>query len=78
MEGTFAQDPVDDISIENMTDTHDSYDEVLAGTGEHVIGAQAVDLEVTIPVATHMSPTRTGNWLLFSTLLFFYLMAEIS
>ena len=78
MKGTFAQDLADDISIENMADTHDSYDEVLAGTGEHVIGTQVVDLEVTTPVATYMSPTRIGNWLLFNTLLFFYLMVEIS
>ena len=77
-EGTFAQDLADDISIENMADTHDSYDEVLAGTGEHVIGTQVVDLEVTTPVATYMSPTRIGNWLFINTLLFFCLMTEIS
>jgi hypothetical protein len=36
MEGTFAQDPTDDVFMENMADTHDSYDDVLAGIGEHV------------------------------------------
>ena len=30
LEGTFVQDPADDISMENMVDTHDSYDEVSA------------------------------------------------
>ena len=39
MEGTFAQDPADDAFMENMADTYDSYDEVLAGTGEHVANA---------------------------------------
>jgi hypothetical protein len=71
VEGTFAQDPADDISMEDMADTHDSYDAVLAGTGDHVADTQAADLEVTAPAATHMSPTKTGNWLLISTLLFF-------
>ena len=78
MEGTFAQDPADDVSMEDMADTHDSYDAVLAGTGDHVVDTQAADLEVTPPAATHMSPTKTGNWLLISTLLFFCLMAWIS
>ena len=78
MEGTFAQDPTDNISIENMADTHDSYNVVLAGTGENVVGTQTVNLEVTAPAATHMSPTRTGNWLLISTLLFFCMTAWIS
>jgi hypothetical protein len=78
MEGTFAQDLVDDISMENMADTHDSYDEVLADTEEHVVGIQTTDLEVIAPTTTHMSPTRTGNWLLISTLLLFCLMAWIS
>jgi hypothetical protein len=72
MEWTFAQDPVDDVFMENMADTHDSYDEVLAGTGEHVTDAQAVDLEVTAPAAAHVTPTETGNWLLISILLFFF------
>ncbi len=75
---TFAQDPADDISMEDMADTHDSYDAVLAGTGNHVVDTQAADLEVTAPAATHMSPTKTGNWLFISTLLFFCLMAWIS
>ena len=43
MEGIFAQDPADDVFMENMADTHDSYDEVMAGTGEHVADAQATD-----------------------------------
>jgi hypothetical protein len=78
VEGTFAQDPADDISMEDMADTHDSYDAVLADTGDHVAGIQAADLGVTALAATHMSPTKTGNWLLISILLFFCLMAWIS
>jgi hypothetical protein len=77
VEGTFAQDLTDDISMEDMADTHNSYDVVLAGTKDHVAGTQVVDLEVTTPATTHMSPTKTGNWLLISTLLFFCLMTWI-
>ena len=73
MEGTFAQDPADDVFMENMVDTHDSYDAILAGTGEHVADAQAVDLEVIALVAAHVSPTETDNCLLISILLFFLL-----
>ena len=73
MEGTFAQDLANDVFMENMADTHDSYDEVLAGTREHVVDAQAVDLEVTAPAVAHVSPTKIGNWLLISILLFFLL-----
>ncbi len=47
--------------MENMADTHDSYDDVLAGTGEHVADAQAIDLEVTTFAAAHVGPTRSGN-----------------
>ena len=61
VKGTFAQDLTDDISMEDMADTHDSYDVVLAGTGDHVASTQAVDLEVTTSAATHLSPTKTGN-----------------
>ena len=43
MEGIFAQDPADDVFMENMADTHDSYDEVMVGTGKHVADAQATD-----------------------------------
>jgi hypothetical protein len=39
IEETLAQDPVDDISLEDMADTCDSYDEVLAETEDHVAGA---------------------------------------
>jgi hypothetical protein len=77
MEGTFAQDPADGISLEDMADTHDSYDAVLVGAGDHVAYTQTADLEVVAPAATHMSPTKIGDWLLISTLLFFYLMAWI-
>ncbi len=77
MEGTFAQDPADGISLEDMADTYDSYDAVLAGAGDHVADTQTADLEVVASAATHMSPTKTGDWLLISTLLFFYLMAWI-
>uniref|UniRef100_A0A2N9IL65 Aminotransferase-like plant mobile domain-containing protein n=1 Tax=Fagus sylvatica TaxID=28930 RepID=A0A2N9IL65_FAGSY len=59
IEETLAQDPVDDISLEDMADTCDSYDEVLAETEDHVAGAQAADMEVTAPVTAHTSPTET-------------------
>ncbi len=36
VEGTFAQDSADDISMKDMADTHDSYHAVLASTGDHV------------------------------------------
>jgi hypothetical protein len=78
MERTFAQDLADDISMEDMAETHDSYDAVFAGIEDHVAGTQAADLEVTALAATHMSPTKIGNWLFISTLLFFCLMAWIS
>ena len=78
MEGTFVQDPADDISMEDMADTHDSYDAVLAETEDHVAGTQAADLEVDAPVTTHTSPTKTCNWLFINILLSSYLMAEIS
>uniref|UniRef100_A0A2N9FBL7 Aminotransferase-like plant mobile domain-containing protein n=1 Tax=Fagus sylvatica TaxID=28930 RepID=A0A2N9FBL7_FAGSY len=58
IEETLAQDPVDDI---DMADTHDSYDEVLVETEDHVAGAQAADMEVTAPVAAHASPTETAE-----------------
>ena len=78
MEGTFVQDPADDISMEDMADTHDSYDAVLAGTEDHATGTQAADLDVTASVIAHTSPTRTGNRLFINILLFSCLMAEIS
>ena len=59
IEEELAQDPVDDI---DMADAHDSYDEVLAETEDHVAGAQAADIEVTTPVTAHASPTETGIW----------------
>jgi hypothetical protein len=59
-EGTFAQDPADDISMEDMANTHDSYDTILAGTEDHVADTQATDLEVAAPTTTYMSPTKTG------------------
>uniref|UniRef100_A0A2N9H6U5 Aminotransferase-like plant mobile domain-containing protein n=1 Tax=Fagus sylvatica TaxID=28930 RepID=A0A2N9H6U5_FAGSY len=48
--------PEDDI---DMADAHDSYDEVLAQTEDHVADAQAADMEVTTPIAAHASPTET-------------------
>jgi hypothetical protein len=36
MEEAFVQDPADDISMEDMTDIHDSYDAVLAVTEDQV------------------------------------------
>jgi hypothetical protein len=39
IEETLAQDPIDDISMEDMANTRDSYDEVLAETEDHVAGA---------------------------------------
>ena len=64
--------------MEDMVDTHDSYDAVLVGTRDHLADIQVAELKVTAPTATHMSPTKTGNWLFISTLLFFCLMAWIS
>ena len=52
-----AQDHADDI---DMGDAHDSYDEVLAETEDHMAGAQAADMEVTAPIAAQTSPTKTG------------------
>ena len=78
MEETLAQDPVDDIFMGDMADTHDSYDAVLAETEDRVAGTQAADLEVDAPVTTHTSPTKTCNWLFINILLSSYLMAEIS
>jgi hypothetical protein len=43
-----------------MGDAHDSYDEVLAETEDHMAGAQAADVEVTAPMTAHASPTKTG------------------
>jgi hypothetical protein len=77
-ERVFAQDPADDVSMEDMADTHDSYDAVLAETEDHVVSTQAADMEVTAPVTAHTSPTKTSNWFLINILLFFCLMAEIS
>jgi hypothetical protein len=57
IEEELAQDPVDDI---DMGDTHDSYDEVLADAEDSMAGAQTADMEVTAPVAAHISPTKTG------------------
>ena len=74
----FVQDPADDISMENMADTHDNYDAVLAETEDHVVGTQAADMEVTAPVTAHTSPTKTGNWLFINILSFSCLMAKIS
>ena len=59
IEETLAQDPIDDI---DMADTHDSYDEVLAETKDHMAGAQAADMEVTASATAHTSPTETGIW----------------
>jgi hypothetical protein len=73
MEGTLAQDPVDDVFVENMADTQNSYDEVLAEIEEYAADAQAVDLEVAALVAAHMSPIETSTWLLINILLFFLL-----
>ena len=77
-ERAFAQDPADDVSMEDMADTHYSYDAVLAETEDHVAGTQVVDIEVTAPVTAHTSPTKTSNWFLIKILLFSCLMAEIS
>ena len=71
MEGTFAQDPAEDISMEDMADTHDNYDVVLVGNEGHGAETQVANLEVATPATTHMSPTKIGNWSLISTLLLF-------
>ncbi len=65
IEEELAQGPVDDI---NMADAHDSYDEILAETEDHVAGAQSADMEVTAPATTHASPTKTGIWLFINIL----------
>uniref|UniRef100_A0A2N9G9C9 Aminotransferase-like plant mobile domain-containing protein n=1 Tax=Fagus sylvatica TaxID=28930 RepID=A0A2N9G9C9_FAGSY len=39
IEETLAQDPIDDISMEDMANTRDSYDEVLAEIEDHVASA---------------------------------------
>jgi hypothetical protein len=52
--------------MEDMADTHDSYDAVLAETEDHVASTQAADLEVDAPVTADTSPTKTGNWLFIS------------
>uniref|UniRef100_A0A2N9FF22 Aminotransferase-like plant mobile domain-containing protein n=1 Tax=Fagus sylvatica TaxID=28930 RepID=A0A2N9FF22_FAGSY len=57
IEEELAQGPVDDV---DMADAHDSYDEILVETEDHAVGAQAADIEVTAPVATRASPTKTG------------------
>jgi hypothetical protein len=62
VEETFVQDLVDDMSMEDIADTHGSYDAVLAETEDHVAGVQAADVEVTTPVTAHTSPTETGIW----------------
>ena len=68
--------------MEDMVDTHDSYDAVLAEMKDHVAGTYATDMEVTAPVTAHTSPTKTGNWLFLLFLsIFCYspcLMVEIS
>uniref|UniRef100_A0A2N9FDZ1 Aminotransferase-like plant mobile domain-containing protein n=1 Tax=Fagus sylvatica TaxID=28930 RepID=A0A2N9FDZ1_FAGSY len=58
IEKELAQGHVNDI---DMGDAHDSYDEVLAKTEDHMAGAQAVDIEVTAPMTAHASPTKTGE-----------------
>jgi hypothetical protein len=68
-EETLVQDPIDDISMEDIADTHDSYDVVLDEAEGHMAGAQVANMEVTAPVTTHTSPTRTGNWLFINILL---------
>ena len=57
IEEELAQGPVDDV---DMADAHDSYDEVLAEAEDSMAGAQAANMEVTAPVTTHSSPTKTG------------------
>uniref|UniRef100_A0A2N9H1T0 Uncharacterized protein n=1 Tax=Fagus sylvatica TaxID=28930 RepID=A0A2N9H1T0_FAGSY len=59
VEETFAQDPADNISMEDMVDTNDSYNAILAETGDHVAGTQAADLEVAALITAHTSPTKT-------------------
>uniref|UniRef100_A0A2N9J6L3 Uncharacterized protein n=1 Tax=Fagus sylvatica TaxID=28930 RepID=A0A2N9J6L3_FAGSY len=61
MEGTFAQDSAEDISMEDMADTHDSYDAVLAGNEGHRVETQVADLEVAAFATTHMSQTKIAH-----------------
>uniref|UniRef100_A0A2N9G5S4 Aminotransferase-like plant mobile domain-containing protein n=1 Tax=Fagus sylvatica TaxID=28930 RepID=A0A2N9G5S4_FAGSY len=62
VEEMFAQDPTDDISLEDIADTHDNYDAVLVGAEDHAADTQATDLGVVTPATTHMSPTKTGKF----------------
>ena len=57
IEEELAQDLVDDI---DMADAHDSYNEALAETEDHVAGAQAASMGATAPVTAHASPTEIG------------------
>ena len=64
--------------MEDMANTHDSYDAVSAGSEDHAASTQAADLDVAAPVTAHTSSTKTGNCLFINVLLFSCLMVEIS
>ena len=61
MEGTFAQDPNDNVPSEDMADIHDSYDAVLADVQDEDVQATIPELEVTSPAIKNASQTKTGN-----------------
>ncbi len=61
IEGTFAQDPNDNVLSEDMPDVHDSYDAVLADVQDEDVQAAILELEVTSPATKNASPTKTGK-----------------
>jgi hypothetical protein len=76
MEGTFAQDPNDNASLEDMdmADVHDSYDAVLADVPEKHVQAAIPELEAASPTIKDASPTKTGKlFSCYSLLLLLYM-----
>jgi hypothetical protein len=73
MEGTFAQDPNDNVPSEDMADVHDSYDAVLADVQDEDAQAAIPELEATSPAIKNASPTKTGKLVsCYSLLLLLY------
>ena len=61
MEGTFAQDPNDNVPSEDMADVHDSYDAILADVQDEDFQAAIPELEVTSPAIKNASPIEIGK-----------------
>jgi hypothetical protein len=73
MEGTFAQDPNDNVPSKDMADVHDSYDVVLADVQDEDVQAAIPELEVTSPAIKNASPTKIGKLISrYSLLLLLY------